>query len=137
MKFRDTAGVGTLAYMSPEMLNEEAYDAKTDVYSYGVVLFALFTGDVPKQKLRDRMNNVPIAFPAASPSMSAYCIDLIKRCTSFDASQRPTFDEIADDMAAHSFALASEIDTKSVLARFRELDAIRKRNRMQRDSGNE
>ena len=102
MKFRDTAGVGTLAYMSPEMLNEEAYDAKTDVYSYGVVLFALFTGDVPKQKLRDRMNNVPIAFPAASPSMSAYCIDLIKRCTSFDASQRPTFDEIADDMAAHS-----------------------------------
>ena len=33
-----TKGVGTLSYMSPEMLNEEDYDNKTDVYSFGVVL---------------------------------------------------------------------------------------------------
>lgn len=39
-----TRGIGTLAYMSPEMLNEETYDNKTDVYSYGIVLFSLFTG---------------------------------------------------------------------------------------------
>ena len=41
-----TKGIGTLAYMSPEMVNEEEYDSKTDVYSYGVVLFALFTTSV-------------------------------------------------------------------------------------------
>lgn len=38
-----TKGVGTLAYMSPEMQNEEEYDYKTDVYSFGVLLFVLFT----------------------------------------------------------------------------------------------
>ena len=30
-----TRGVGTFAYMSPEMLNNEDYDYKTDVYSFG------------------------------------------------------------------------------------------------------
>ena len=33
-----TKGVGTLPYMSPEMLNEEDYDNKTDIYSFGFVL---------------------------------------------------------------------------------------------------
>lgn len=35
--------IETLAYMSPDMLNEEKYENKTDIYSYGVVFFILFT----------------------------------------------------------------------------------------------
>lgn len=37
-----TKGIGTPAYMSPEMSNDEEYDNKTDVYSFGVLLFVLF-----------------------------------------------------------------------------------------------
>ena len=43
-----TEGIGTLECMSSEMLNNENYDNKTDVYSYGIVLFTLFTGRLPK-----------------------------------------------------------------------------------------
>lgn len=43
-----TKGIGTFAYMSPEMVNEEKYDNKTDVYSYGIVLFAIIAGHLPK-----------------------------------------------------------------------------------------
>ena len=128
-----TRGVGTLAYMSPEMLNEEEYDSKTDVYSYGVVLFALFTGSLPKQSMRERMNNVPMVYPKASDQISNYCIRLIKQCTSFEASDRPTFDEIIDDMFDHNFQLASEVDVKAIKKRFRELNSIRVQQKKNND----
>lgn len=41
-----TKGIGTLAYMSPEMQNEDEYNHKTDVYSFGIVLHVIFTGKV-------------------------------------------------------------------------------------------
>ena len=64
-----TKGIGTLAYMSPEMSNEEEYDNKTDVYSFGVLLFVLFTRRFPKQNLKDKLNNKPIKFPEASHAL--------------------------------------------------------------------
>ena len=131
-----TRCVGTLAYMSPEMASEEEYDSKTDVYSYGVVLFALFTGSLPKQSMRDRMTNAPMKYPAASSKISEFCIDLIKRCTSFESSSRPTFDEILEDMFRHSFCLAPEIDTKLVMRRYRELNRFRVAHDEQSKAGN-
>ena len=62
--------------MPPEMSNGEEYDNKTDVYSFGVHLFVLFTRRFPKQNLKEKLNNKPIKFPEASPLISSFRISL-------------------------------------------------------------
>src|SRR5579859_6235593 len=39
--------LGTPDYMSPEMLNDEPIDHRTDIYALGIVLFQMLSGQVP------------------------------------------------------------------------------------------
>lgn len=118
--------VGTLAYMSPEMLNEQEYDYKTDVYSFGVVLFFIFYGKLPKQSLKDKTNGKEIVFPSESNNISQFCVDLIKKCLAFNPSKRPTFEEILTDIRKHNYELASHIDQSVLYMRDHQLELFKK-----------
>ncbi|MEI6738514.1 MAG: protein kinase, partial [Pseudomonadota bacterium] len=39
--------IGTPAYMSPEAITGEAIDRRTDIFSAGVILYQLLTGEMP------------------------------------------------------------------------------------------
>lgn len=45
------ARVGSLIYMAPEVMTSDTYDAAADIYSYGIVLWQLFTEMEPYQEL--------------------------------------------------------------------------------------
>ncbi|KAK8843865.1 hypothetical protein M9Y10_024941 [Tritrichomonas musculus] len=119
-----TKGIGTFAYMSPEMVNEEDYDNKTDVYSFGVILYRLFYGSLPKQSMKDKTNGVKIAIKNPTPPVSDFCADLIKKCLEPSPSKRPSFSKILQLMREKSFMLATDVDPSLIKKHDDELEKI-------------
>jgi serine/threonine-protein kinase len=69
--------IGSLSYMSPEQISNHALDARTDVFSAGVVLFQLLTGQLPFEG-SDMAGTISKILNAPSPPLGDYISDYPK-----------------------------------------------------------
>ena len=88
--------IGTVAYIAPEQVTNEATGARTDVYAAGVMLFELLTGRQPHtgdSPLSVAYKHVNADIPAPSewvPGIPPTLDRLVRAATSRDPQRRPS-----------------------------------------------
>ena len=97
--------LGTTDYISPEQALGQEVSEQTDVYSLGIVLFEMLTGDVPFQaegQVAVAMKHVREPLPdvqALRPEVSAVLAAIVDRATAKELRNRyPTADAMVHDL---------------------------------------
>lgn len=95
-----TALVGTLLTMAPEIVRSERYTSAADVFSFGMVLWELWTGQVPYRGLMPAQLMFEVAIKGARPNLGPSSgvppsvAAVIRMCWQGEQTQRPPFLEI-------------------------------------------
>ncbi|XP_062206842.1 uncharacterized protein LOC133908722 [Phragmites australis] len=89
---------GTFRWMAPEMMKHKSYGPKVDVYSFGLILWEMFSGSIPYEDLTPFQaafavfnKNVRPVIPTSCPAPVRL---LIEQCWASHPEKRPEFWQI-------------------------------------------
>ena len=90
--------VGVVPYIAPEVLNGKPYTQKSDIYSFGILMTVISTGQQP---FNDKAHGHGLMLkiceglrPAFSNNTPKIYIELAYKCMDADPDNRPTAEEI-------------------------------------------
>ena len=99
--------LGTMEYMSPEQAKAEELDARSDLYTLGLIFFELLSGQMPFRAdsalaslvMRTQQRAVPLV--SVDANVPAALSNIVARCLERDPSQRyRSTDELVEDLRA-------------------------------------
>jgi len=89
--------VGTPYYLSPEIIKCKPYDAKSDIWALGVLIYEMMTFKMPFNATSLSSLSLKIikgVYPPLPKSYSKDLIDLVRRCLNIDPKKRPGVESI-------------------------------------------
>ena len=105
---KDNKGkIGTPHWMAPEILRGESYTEAADVYSFGVILWEVLTGQIPYKErsfaqitgsVGYHKETLTFPHPDGEGRSSIYhkLKKVVNNCLRFDQAERPTYSHILD-----------------------------------------
>ncbi len=111
--------IGTVAYMSPEQVRARELDARTDLFSFGAVLYEMATGDVPFHGESSAviceaiMNRTPVPAMRLNRGIPARLEDIINKALEKDRNLRY---QHASEMRSDLQRLKRDTDTGRTLS---------------------
>jgi eukaryotic-like serine/threonine-protein kinase len=106
--------LGTVAYMSPEQVRARPLDARTDIFSFGAVLYEMATGQTPFRGessgviFREILDREPVAPVRYNSALPARLQDIIHRALEKDRNLRY---QHASDMRSDLQRLKRDLDS--------------------------
>ncbi|KAK4741490.1 hypothetical protein SAY87_025078 [Trapa incisa] len=95
-----TAETGTYRWMAPEVIGHKKYDHKADVFSFGILLWELLTGELPYAYLTPLQAAVGVVQNGLRPPIpknaNPRLAELLQRCWQRNPKHRPNFTEILE-----------------------------------------
>lgn len=136
--------LGTVAYMSPEQVQGTQVDHRSDIFSLGVVMYELITGQPPFKKSNDAatlhsiVSENPAPLSQHSPSTPVELERVISKVLAKNPNERyQSAMEIVDDLNTVSQSLSSPGNSSSSIAASQPSVAVLPFNNMSSDPDNE
>jgi len=123
-------GVGSPAYMSPEQVREEEVSQQSDIYSLGVMMYQMLSGQLPYDArnhyslMYHIAHSPPTPLTRVRPDLPASVIAIVERAMHKDQAQRfENWDAFSEALSAASLEQAGDSD--GLVAETEKFNALR------------
>ena len=90
-------------FTAPEMMTDENYDEKVDVYSFGILVFYILNdGKLPEMTYKELMKRNKPTIPS---EFNEFAKRLIDECINFDPKDRPSFKTILEELKENQYEI--------------------------------